>query len=362
MNKSPCLLLLLAGLACAAPQPAAPAASISASRQNAITTAAQKVSPAVASIVVTQVQIYTYDPFGGFGIDPFFRDFFPRRQYREEVKSMGSGVIISQDGDCLTNAHVVRNATAIRVTLPDNREFDAEVVGRDDNLDLALLRVKGSSLPTARLGTSSDLMIGEWAIAFGNPFGFLLEDAQPSVTVGVISALHREVKSQGEGEFSDMVQTDAAINPGNSGGPLVNADGDVIGINTFIFSHSGGSEGIGFARPIDEVKRFIAETRGTAAAQPEKLVTALGASVSDITGALRRRFRLAHSQGVVVVEVEPGSAAAGLGMATGDVILMCQGKVTRTAAAFAQQCRALGPVINIVIDRQGEQIRLLSRR
>ncbi|OYD15173.1 hypothetical protein CH330_06490 [candidate division WOR-3 bacterium JGI_Cruoil_03_51_56] len=231
--------------------------NISASRQNAIVQAARKVSPAVVSIIVTQARIVSYDPFGGFGMDDFFRDFFPRRQFRQEVKAMGSGFIISKDGDIITNAHVVRNATEIKVILPDNREFDAEFIGIDNNLDLALLRISGKNLPVAPLGTSRDLMIGEWAIAFGNPFGFLLKDAQPTVTVGVISAVHREVKSGRSMVMSNMIQTDAAINPGNSGGPLVNADGEVIGINTFIFTHAGGSEGIGFAKPIDEAEEFI---------------------------------------------------------------------------------------------------------
>ena len=245
------------GTACAAPQE-----EVANSRRTAVVRAAERVSPAVVSVVVTQVQVVTYDPFGGFGFDNFFRDFFPPRQYRQEVKSMGSGIIISADGDIITNAHVVRNATKIKVTLPSKQEFDAELEGIDNARDLALLKVSARGLPFVPLGNSDDLMIGEWVIAFGNPFGFLLEDAQPTVTVGVISALHRDVKS-GRGQvMSDMIQTDAAINPGNSGGPLVNADGQVIGINTFIFTHSGGSEGIGFARPTNEVARFVAEVRG----------------------------------------------------------------------------------------------------
>jgi serine protease Do len=349
------LAALMPNLLCA--QPPTPG-SVSVSRRNAITEAARKVSPAVVSVVVTQVRIVTYDPFGGFGVDEFFRDFFPRRRYREEVKSMGSGVIVNRQGEIVTNAHVVRNASAIRVTLPDNREFDAELLGIDNGLDLALLEVEGANLPVAELGTSADLLIGEWAIAFGNPFGFLLQDAQPTVTVGVISALHRDVKT-GRGQvMSDVIQTDAAINPGNSGGPLVNADGRVIGINTFIFSHSGGSEGIGFARPIDDVRRFVGEIKGTADAKHTRYKTALGAYVTDINSRLRSRFGLAHNQGVVVVEVEPDGIAASIGMKPGDVVLMAQGKVVRTAAGFARQFERLGPTVNVVIDREGEPFRL----
>jgi serine protease Do len=362
-NRLPTLAILAIGLlapslACARPDVDG---QVSVSRRNAITEAAGKVSPAVVSIIVTQVQVYTYDPFGGFGFDDYFRDFFPRRQYRQEVKSMGSGVIISPDGDILTNAHVVRNATAITVTLPDNREFAAELAGIDNDLDLALLDIDGEDLPVAELGTSADLMIGEWSIAFGNPFGFLLQDAQPSVTVGVISALHRDVKSGQGAVMTDMIQTDAAINPGNSGGPLCSAEGRVIGINTFIFSHSGGSEGIGFARPIDDARSFVSEVKGAAAGQATSLQTGIGCTVADINSLLRTRYGLAHSRGVVVTVVESGTIAERIGLLPGDVILLAQGKVCRTARAFQQQYEKLGSTVDIVIDRAGESTRLFYR-
>jgi len=244
------------------------------SRTTAIVLAARKVSSAVVSITVMQERIVTaFDPFS----DPFWGDFFkgtfPQRQFKQQIQGLGSGVLINSEGDIITNAHVVEGATTIKVTLPDSRQLDGELIDIDRTLDLALVKVKGKDLPYTSLGKSDDLMIGEsyvakgyvdgaWCIAFGNPFGFLLEDAQPSITVGVISALNRTMKSsQGDGrEYKNMVQTDAAINPGNSGGPLVNALGEVIGINTFIFTHSGGSEGIGFAIPINDVKKFINET------------------------------------------------------------------------------------------------------
>jgi serine protease Do len=336
---------------------------VSASRTNAIVLAARKVSPAVVSVVVTQTRIVTYDPFGGLGLDDFFRDFAPRRAYRQEVKSMGSGVIISADGDVVTNAHVVLNATQIKVTLPDNREFPAEIEGIDETRDLALLKLKAKDLPAATLGNSDDLMIGEWSIAIGNPFGFMLEDAQPTVTVGVISALHRDIKSNGGGQvYTDMIQTDAAINPGNSGGALVNAAGELVGINTFIFSTSGGSEGIGFARPINDVKQFVKETRGAGAATHyERVKTGLGATVADINPALQGSFGLDYRRGVVVVEVDGGSIGETIGMAPGDVILMAQGKTVYSTTAFARLYARLEGTIDIVIDRGGEQIRLLYR-
>ena len=336
---------------------------VTASRTNAIVLAARKVSPAVVSVVVTQTQVVTYDPFGGLGLDDFFRDFAPRQTYRQEVKSMGSGVIISSDGDVITNAHVVLSATQIKVTLPSNREFPAELEGIDEARDLALLKLKANDLPAATLGNSDDLMIGEWAIAIGNPFGFMIEDAQPTVTVGVISALHRDIKSNGGDQvYADMIQTDAAINPGNSGGALVNADAEVIGINTFIFSHSGGSEGIGFARPINDVKQFVKEARGTAGATNyQRVETGLNVTVADINPVLRSSFGLGYGRGVVAVEVKAGGIGETIGMAPGDVILMAQGKTVSSAAAFARLFERLAGTIDIVIDRGGEQIRLLYR-
>ncbi len=343
--------------------PAAAGDEVSASRINAIVLAARKTSPAVVSVVVTQTRVVSYDPFGGLGLNDFFRDFAPRRAYREEVKSMGSGVIISPGGDVITNAHVVLNATQIKVTLPDNREFPAELEAIDETRDLALLKVKASGLPAATLGNSDNLMIGEWSIAIGNPFGFMLEDAQPTVTVGVISALHRDIKSNGsEQVYTDMIQTDAAINPGNSGGALVDADGDVVGINTFIFSTSGGSEGIGFARPINDVKQFVGEARGASTSTHyERVKTGLGVTVAQINSALRGSFGLAYRKGVVVVDVDAGSVGETIGMAPGDVILLAQGKTVSSAAAFARLYEDLAGTIDIVIDRAGEQTRLLYR-
>lgn len=336
---------------------------ITGSRVNAIVLAAQRVSPAVVSVVVTQTRIVTVTPFGGFGFDDFFRDFFPRHSYREEIRSMGSGVIVSSDGLIVTNAHVVYNATEIKVTLPDNRGFSAEVIAIDEHLDLALLRISGSDLPVAPLGSSADLMIGEWTIAIGNPFGFLIEDAQPTVTVGVVSAVGRDVRpSQGNLVLTNMIQTDAAINPGNSGGPLVNAAGEVIGINTFILSHSGGSEGIGFARPIDDVKQFINEALGRqAATSTQRFATGLGATVADIDRSLRLKFQLPYNRGVVVVEVEPGSIAATMGMAPGDVILLSRGKAVRSAQVLAQHFRQPAGLVDLLVDRRGQQMRLVYR-
>ncbi len=345
---------------------------ISSSRSTAIVLAARKVSPAVVSITVIQERVVTtrpfMSPFADRFWDDFFRDFFPPRQYKEQIQSLGSGVIINEEGDIITNAHVVEGATKIKVTLPDGRQFDGELVDINRTNDLALLKIKGKNLPYATLGNSDDLMIGEWCIAFGNPFGFLLEDAQPSVTVGVISALNRNLKSsQGEGrEFKNMIQTDAAINPGNSGGPLTNALGEVIGINTFIFSRSGGSEGIGFAIPINNVKKFIALSKENAKKlisedKIEKIETKIGLTVSDNNFTLMKKYNLTTEDGVVVVEVKRNSIGTMLGITPGDIIISLNNQRPKNARDFARIAESVTNQIDMAINRQGEQIRIFYR-
>jgi len=225
-------------------------------RVNAITQAVAMVEPAVVSVNVTEIRYVRglrQIPFG-FGFFDFF-DFAPRRQ---EIQSIGSGVIYDPSGLIITNAHVVRNASEIKVVLPDKREFIAELMGIDEVHDVAQLRIRGNNLPHAKLGNSDGLIIGEWSIAVGNPYGMLMNDSKPSVTVGVISALGRNFSIREDNqEFRNMIQTDAAVNPGNSGGPLVNIKGEVIGINTFIFSESRSNSGVGFAIPINYVKEVV---------------------------------------------------------------------------------------------------------
>ena len=214
---------------------------ISKQRSNAIVVAAQRVSPSVVSITVVQTKMVSASPFRSPFADDFFRDFFgdffPERYYRQQIRSLGTGLIISSDGYVVTNEHVISNATRIHVTLPDGRQYEGSLVASDITHDLALLKISATDLPYAGLGDSDALMIGEWVVAFGNPFGFLLEDTRPTVTVGVVSALNRSIKSTREDRvYKNMIQTDAAINPGNSGGPLVNVLGEVIGLNTAIFT------------------------------------------------------------------------------------------------------------------------------
>lgn len=224
---------------------------------NSITQAIKAVEPAVVSVNVTQIQYvrgFHGFPFG-FGFFDYY-DFAPQRQ---EIQSVGSGVIYDSNGLIITNAHVVERASEIKVVLPDKREFNAEILMVDPVHDVAKLRIRGNNLPHAKLGNSDKLSLGEWSIAMGNPFGMLMNDSKPSITVGVISALGRNFRIQDDKqEYRNMIQTDAAINPGNSGGPLVNLKGEIIGINTFIFSESKSNSGIGFAIPINLVREYLA--------------------------------------------------------------------------------------------------------
>jgi len=295
---------------------------ISSSRRGAIVQAAEEAGPAVVSVSVTQTRVVRASPYGGFGdprFDQFFRGFFGEREYVQEVPSLGSGVIISKDGLVVTNEHVVRDATQIKVTLTDGREASGTLIGSEADYDLALVKIDAKDLPAAKLGDSDDLIIGEWAIAIGNPFGFLLEDPHPSVTVGVISALHRSIKTQEGtvGVYKDMIQTDAAINPGNSGGPLVNSLGEVVGINTFIISNSGGSMGIGFAIPVNRVKHIVDEV----AKYGRIRQIWMGLLVQEITPLIAHSIGLDDTRGVIVSQVDPGSPADKAGIKRYDVIV-----------------------------------------
>jgi len=288
-----------------------------ASRHTAITRAIHRVSPAVASISVTQIQ----DVYSPFARDPFFEFFFPGRRPKREVQSSGSGVVISPDGYILTNFHVVENATNVVVTLPGGEEFEAEIIGTDYITDLALLKLDGKYFPYAKLGDSDELIIGEWVVALGNPFGLFDISKQPTATAGIVSALNMDFGSQSGGRiYKDMIQTDAAINRGNSGGPLVNALGEVIGINTFIFTgsqYSEGSIGIGFAIPIN-IGKEIAEELKVSGKIDRSFST--GLAVERLTAEVATYLEVPFTHGVIVVDVESGSNAEKSGVMVGDII------------------------------------------
>tara|TARA_B100001142_G_C14328639_1_gene653214 strand:+ start:1316 stop:2410 length:1095 start_codon:yes stop_codon:yes gene_type:complete len=307
--------------------PLAHTQSIDSSRQNALTRAIEYASPAVASINVTEIQRFATNPwFEDLKRDPFFSHLFIPDATLREVKSSGSGVVISQDGYVITNHHVVENASMISVTLPGGEEYEAEVIGADQLTDLALLKLDGENFPYVKTGNSDKMIIGEWVIALGNPFGLFDVNQQPTATIGIVSGKDMDFGQQGSRVFQGMIQTDAAINPGNSGGPLVNALGDVIGINTFIYTGSRnkqGSIGIGFAIPINRALKIVKELRSKG-----RIVRGfnLGIRGQSLDDRLARLWRMKSTKGVIIAQIAPNSPADKAKLEYKDVIVGVQGR------------------------------------
>ena len=289
--------------------------SHSADRESPVVKAVRKVSPAVVNISSSYEIRKRVNPFSGFGLDPFFENFFrdffdPRFEQRRQSTSLGSGVIIDgKRGFILTNAHVIERAASIKVVLQDEREFEAQIVGADPDSDLSVLKIDSNdALPAIEMGSSDDLMIGESVIAIGNPFGF-----SHTVTTGVISAINRSIRTDDK-VFHDFIQIDASINPGNSGGPLLNIDGDLIGINTAIYAKA---QGIGFAIPIDKAKKIISDL-----IQFGEVIQAwIGITVQNLDERLADYLNFPRKKGVMVKAVESGSPAQKAGLQKGDIIL-----------------------------------------
>lgn len=297
---------------------------ISNSRRNIITETVGKVSPAVVGINVIEIREYR-DPFFSFFDDPFFKRFFgDRGTYNREVKGLGSGYIISPDGYIVTNDHVAGNATEITVTLTDGRTYDAKVIGTDLASDICLIKIEGDDLPFVKMGDSEDVIIGEWVIALGNPFGLFELNDKPTVTVGVISASGMNLEPINDRYYINMLQTDAAINGGNSGGPLVNSIGEVIGMNTLIFTAGGtsGSIGLGFAIPINKVKSIIDELKEKGKVDRD---FEIGMRIQSIDEGIARYYHLENTKGVIVTKVYPNTPALNAGIEVGDIILEIEG-------------------------------------
>ncbi len=297
------------------------------SRQNAITRAVSRVSPAVVGINVIEVREYVLrDPFYQFfGDDPFFRRFFGDRTFRQQVKGLGSGFLISPDGYIITNDHVAGNAKEITVTLTGGEKLKAEIVGTDAVSDICLLKVEGKNLPYLTLGNSDEVIVGEWAIAFGNPFGLFEINDKPTVTVGVISSTGMNLGRVESRVYRDMIETDAAINGGNSGGPLVNSLGEVIGVNTLIFT-GGRSEtfvGYGFAIPINKVKKIVAELRKSGKVERDFWT---GFDSQPVDARIARYFGLTRAEGMIVSEIQRNSPAEKAGLRVGDIIAEVNGQ------------------------------------
>jgi serine protease Do len=296
------------------------------SRQNAITRAVAKLSPAVVGINVIAVQQVRYrDPFSQFFDDPFFKPFFGDRVYNQEVKELGSGFIISPDGFIITNDHVAGNGTDITITITGGKQMKAKLVGTDPASDICLLKVDGKDLPYVTLGNSDDVVIGEWAIALGNPFGLFEINDKPTVTVGVISATGMKLGQLQNRFYRDMIETDAAINGGNSGGPLVNSSGEVIGMNTLIFTGGQSSTyiGYGFAIPINKIKKVVIDLKKKGKVAHD--ITA-GFDVQPVDARIAQYFGMKQQQGVIVSDVHASGPAEAAGLKVGDIILEVNGE------------------------------------
>ena len=293
-----------------------------ASRRSPVVQVVDQVSPAVVYVGTVQVVERT------FRSRSLFDDlFYGPSEERRAVEGLGSGVIVDPSGIVITNDHVIRGASEVHVVLADGRQLDAEVIGADADADLAVLRIQGKGpFPTAKLGTSSDLMIGETAIAIGSPLGL-----KKTVTVGVVSALGRTIRNEGR-TFNDFIQTDASINPGNSGGPLLNIDGEIIGINTAIIA---SAQNIGFAIPADKVRRIVTELTQYGKVRPAWV----GLDVQPLTAELKAQLGWDRTYGALVGNVEAGSPAEKAGIQRGDIVMQVGTTQVEDADDFQSRVR-----------------------
>lgn len=307
--------------------------------QDAFANIADQLKPTVVNISTTQIIKQEYRPnefFFGNPFDNFFDDFFnqqrpgqerPKQQKKyleRKMSGTGSGVIITTDGYILTNNHVIGGANDIEVTLCDDRKFKGKIIGQDPKTDLAIIKITANKLPAAMLGDSDKIRVGDWSIAIGSPFGL-----EQTVTVGIISARRQSLMIEGQ-QYREMIQTDAAINQGNSGGPLINIKGEVIGINTAIYTPTGGSVGLGFASPINKAKAILGQliekgkvTRGW-----------LGVEIRVVDGAVAKQFGMKEARGALLNNVMKDSPAEKAGLKRGDIILEYNGKAVKDVMAL----------------------------
>lgn len=312
-------------------------------RRTALVEAAARVAPAVVSVNVTRRERQIpRTPFDFF---------FVPRGYEREVKGLGSGFVVSRDGVVITNQHVVDGAEEIVVTTRDGEDYPARLLGEDPLTDIAVLKVDASGLPVVPIGRSTDLMIGEWVVAIGNPYAYLLGNSEPTVTAGVVSAVGRNLLPSGDqpGVYVGMIQTDAAVNPGNSGGPLINALGEVVGVNSSIFSNTGGSIGIGFAIPIERALRVAREL------ERHGTVRRAWAGL-DVAGAEELR-NWKETGGLRITRVAVGGPAERAGLAAGDVLVRANGRWLRTFLDWEAAKLDVGPgdTLHLQVRRGGRE-------
>lgn len=336
--------------------------SIYFSRRNAITYAVEVASPAVVGINVMQyVKVPVWDPFD----DPIFEFFFGRRTKRYQtypVKGLGSGFLISPDGYILTNYHVAGDAAEIIVTTTDGKKHKAKIVGSDELSDIALLKIEGENFPYLKLGNSDDVIVGEWVIALGNPFGLFDLNSKPTVTVGVVSNKGVNIVLENR-YYKGMIQTDAAISSGNSGGPLINSLGEVIGINTMIYSTAtsstgAGSIGIGWAIPINRVKKII--NKFVTNKLTRISLSKLGLDVFEPNSRQAQLLRIDFDQGLFVREIKRNSLADMAGFEVGDIILEINGEKVNSIEDFNTIIldTFVGDILNFSVKRGDKVINL----
>jgi serine protease Do len=305
--------------------------SLSASRQNAITKAVSTCSPAVVGINVIENRVSIVNGSSG---NLWYDYFFGQRKYYKQyqVSGGGSGFLISSDGYILTNHHVAGNASKIVVTLTNGEKYDAEIVGADLTSDICLLKIEGKNFPYLKFANSNDILVGEWTIAMGNPFGLFDYNAKPVVTVGIVSNVGISFLRKDNYDYRiyrDMVQTDASISSGNSGGPLLNANGEVIGMNTIIFTTThdangdAGSIGIGFAVPVNRIKRVVDLLKKNG--KIDRNIN-IGITVSEIDEKVSKYYKLDKNEGIFVYQIDSRSAATNAGLDVGDIIEKINGR------------------------------------
>ena len=302
----------------------------------ALADVADAVRPAVVNISTTSVVNMEDSPYGDMFNDPFFRHFFgdghPGMKRKYKSSALGSGVIVNENGFILTNNHVVKGADEIKVILYDKREFKGKVVGTDPRTDLSVVKIEATNLPTLTLGDSSTLKTGDVVLAIGNPFGL-----NQTITMGIVSAVGRS--NIGLADFEDFIQTDAAINPGNSGGALVNGRGELVGINTAIFSTSGGYMGIGFAIPSDMAKSVM-----DSIIKHGKVIRGwLGVSIQNLTPDLAKSLGIKETEGALIAGVENSSPADKAGLKRGDLITEMNGKKITDATTLRNVVASMAP-------------------
>ena len=306
----------------------------------ALADVAEAVRPAVVNISTTTVETREDDPFGGMFNDPFFRHYFgdqfggghPGQKRKFKSSALGSGVIVSEHGYILTNNHVVKGADEIKVILFDKREFKGKVVGTDPRTDLAVIKINAKGLPTLAFGDSSRMKTGDVVIAVGNPFGL-----NQTITMGIVSAVGRS--NIGLADFEDFIQTDAAINPGNSGGALVNGSGELVGINTAIFSTSGGYMGIGFSIPSDMAKAVM-----DSIIKHGKVIRGwLGVSIQNLTPELSKSLGIKETEGALISGVENNSPAEKSGLKRGDLVIGMNDKKIADVTTLRNMVAAMAP-------------------